>query len=109
MYHPLHVTDVMFENPEPFSLKQELIVPYTLQIIILTTAPLRKETLTQHSSFCLGNSNQTRIVRSKLHDGPLRRKTATSLVGQAEVRDKSSQLIRKLSRKDIASFVSSAL
>ena len=51
MYHPLHVTDVMFENPEPFSLKQELIVPYTLQIIILTTAPLRKETLTQHSSF----------------------------------------------------------
>ena len=36
-------------------------------------------------------------------------KTATSLVGQAEVRDKSSQLIRKLSRKDIASFVSSAL
>ncbi|OLP77886.1 hypothetical protein AK812_SmicGene42011 [Symbiodinium microadriaticum] len=52
MYHHLDVTDGMFENiykvcyqgkyaqlPEPFSLKKEPMVPYTLQIIILSTAP----------------------------------------------------------------------
>ena len=52
MYHHLDVTDGMFENiykvcyqgkyaqlPEPFSLKKEPMVPYTLQIIILFTAP----------------------------------------------------------------------